>query len=230
MANRCGNSGWLDFSGLQNHCRSAMKLKDTFFFCRKTTTNLDSMLKSRDITLPTKVDLVKAVVFPVVIYGCESWTIKKAECQSWCFWTVVLEKTLESPLDCKEIQQVHSEGDQPWDVFGRNDAKVETPVLWPPHAAKSLQSCPTLCDPMDHSTPGFPVLHNLLELAQSHVHQVGDAIQLSPPLSSLSPLAFNLSQHQYLFQRARCWHQVARVLELQLQHQSFQWIIRTDFL
>ena len=69
------------------------------------------------------------MVFPVVMYGCESWTVKKAECR-----TVVLEKTLESPLDCKEIQPVHSEGDQSWVFFGRNDAKAETPVLWPPHA------------------------------------------------------------------------------------------------
>ena len=71
-------------------------------------TNLDSILKSRDITLLTKVHLVKAMVFPVIMYGCENWTIKKAECRR----TVVLEKTLESPLDCKEIQPVHSEGDQ----------------------------------------------------------------------------------------------------------------------
>ena len=71
-------------------------------------TNLDSILKSRDITLPTKVHLVKAMVCPVVMYGCESWTIKKAECwKNWWFWTVVLEKTLESPLDCKKIQPVH---------------------------------------------------------------------------------------------------------------------------
>ena len=96
-------------------------------------TNLDSMFKSSDITLPTKVRLVKAMVFPVVMYGCESWTVKKAEhwrtdaFEVWC-----LEKTLESPLDCKEIQPVHSEGDQPWDFFGRNDAKAETPILWPP--------------------------------------------------------------------------------------------------
>ena len=97
-------------------------------------TNLDSIFKSRDITLPTKVCLVKAMVFPVVMYGCESWTVKKAEprridaFELWC-----LEKTLSSPLDCKEIQPVHSEGDQPWDFSGGNDAKAETPVLWPPH-------------------------------------------------------------------------------------------------
>ena len=102
-------------------------------------TNLDSIFKSRDITLPTKVRLVKAMVFPVVMYGSESWSVKKAErWRNWCFWTVVLEKTLVSPLDCKEIQPVHSEGDQPWDFFGRNDAKAETPVLWLPHAKSWL--------------------------------------------------------------------------------------------
>ena len=91
----------------------------------------------KDITLPTKVRLVKAMVFPVVMYGCESWTVKKAE-----RWRIdafeLLEKTLESPLDCKEIQPVHSEGDQPWDFFGGNDAEAETPVLWPPHAKNWL--------------------------------------------------------------------------------------------
>ena len=95
------------------------EIKRFLFLGRKGMTNLDSILKSRDITLPTKVRLVKAMVYPVVMYGCESWTVKK---------------TLESPLDCKEIQPVHSEGDQPWVFFGRNDAKAETPVLWPPHA------------------------------------------------------------------------------------------------
>ena len=102
-------------------------------------TNLDSILKSRDITLPTKVCLVQAVVFPVVIYGCESWTVKKAQSRkNWCFWTVVLEKTLESPLDCKEIQLVHPKGDQSWVFIGRTDAEAETPVLWPPHAKSWL--------------------------------------------------------------------------------------------
>ena len=84
------------------------------------------------MTLLTKVHIVKAMVFPVVTYRYESWTIKMVECQR--IDAVVLEKTLESPLDCKEIQTVHSKGDQPWVFFGRNDAKVETPVLWPPHA------------------------------------------------------------------------------------------------
>ena len=99
---------------------------------RKVMTNLDSIFKSRDTALPTKVRLVKAMVFPVVMYGCESWTVKKAESRRIDAFEL-LEKTLESPLDCKEIQPVHSEGDQPWDFFGGNDAKAETPVLWPPH-------------------------------------------------------------------------------------------------
>ena len=100
----------------------------------KVITNLDSILKSRYITLPTKVHLVKAMVFPVVMYGCESWTVKKAEYRridAFKLWSVVLEKTLESPLDCKDIQPVHSKGNQSWVFFGRNDAKAETPVLWP---------------------------------------------------------------------------------------------------
>ena len=104
-------------------------------------TNLDSILKSKDIALPAKVHLVKAMVFPVVMYGYESCMDMKEESwvpKNWCFWTVVLEKTLESPLDCKEIQPVHSEGDQPWDYFGGNDAKAETPVFWPPHVKSWL--------------------------------------------------------------------------------------------
>ena len=108
----------------------SLEIKRCLLLGKKAMSNLDSILKSRDITLPTKVRLVKAMVFPVVMYGCESWTVKKAERQR----TVVLEKTLESHLDGKEIQPVHSKGDQPWDFFGRNDAQTETPVLWPPHA------------------------------------------------------------------------------------------------
>ena len=100
----------------------------------KKTANLDSILKSRDITLPTKVHLIKAMVFPVVRYGCESWSVKKAErrridaFELWCW------RTLESPLDCKEFQPVHSEGDQSWVFIGGTDAKAETPILCPPYA------------------------------------------------------------------------------------------------
>ena len=92
------------------------------------------------------------------------------------------------------------------------------------------QSCCSLCNPMNHSTPGFPVHHQLSEFTQTHVHWVGDAIQPSHPLSSPSLQAFNLSQHQSLFKSVSSSHQVAKVLEFQLQHQSFQWIFRTDFL
>ena len=92
------------------------------------------------------------------------------------------------------------------------------------------QSCPTLCDPMDCSTTGFPIHHQLPEFTQTHVHQVGDAIQPSHPLSSPSPPAFNLSQHLGLFKWVSSLHQVAKGLEFQLQHQSFQWAFKTDFL
>ena len=117
---------------------SAMKLR-CFLLGRKVMTHLDNILKSRDITLPTKIHLVKAMVFSrshVWMWELdykESWELK-----NWCFWTVVLEKTLESPLDCKEIQPVHSEGYQSWDFCGRNDAEAETPVLWPPHVKSWL--------------------------------------------------------------------------------------------
>ena len=95
-------------------------------------TNLDSILKSRNITLLTKVFLVKAMVFPMVMYGCESWTMKKLSTKE----LMLLEKTLESPLDCKEIQPVHPKGDQSWVFIGRTDAEAETPILWPPHAKR----------------------------------------------------------------------------------------------
>ena len=118
----------------QGYLDCSHEIKRCLLLGRKVMTNLDSTLKSRDITLPTKVRLVKVMVFPVVMYGCESWIVKKAEhrridaFELWCW------RRLENPLDCKEIQPVHSEGDQPWVFFGRNDAKAETPVLWPPHA------------------------------------------------------------------------------------------------
>ena len=92
------------------------------------------IFKSRDITLPTKVHLVKAMVFPVVLYGCESWTVKKAERRRIDAFELWYWRRLESPLDYKESQPVHPKGDQFWVFIGRNDAKAEAPVLWPPHA------------------------------------------------------------------------------------------------
>ena len=102
---------------------------------RKIMTNLDSILKSRDITLPTKVRLVEAMIF----FGSHVWVWELDYKESWapknwCFSTVVLEKTLESPLDCKEIQPVHPKGNQSWIFTGRTDAEAETPMLWPPDA------------------------------------------------------------------------------------------------
>ena len=143
-------------------------------------TNLGSVLKSRDTTLTTKVCIVKAMVFPVVMYSCESWTVRRQNTKELM------------PSNCSvrfsSVAQLH----------------------------------PTLCDPMDCSTPGFLVRHQLPELTQTHVHRVGDAIQPSHPLSSPSPPTFNLSQHQGLFQSGSSSHQVAKVLEFQLQHQSLQ--------
>ena len=117
----------------------SLEIKRRLLLGRKVMTNLDSILKSRDITLSTKVHLVKAMVFPIVMYECERWTIKKAEHQRidafelWCW-----RRLLKSALDCKEIQPVHSEGDQPWVFFGRTDAKAETPALWPPDVKSRL--------------------------------------------------------------------------------------------
>ena len=114
-------------------------IKRDLLLGRKVMSNLDSILKSRDITLPTNVRLSQGYGFSsghvwMWELDCEErWAPTK-----WRFWTVVLEKTLESPLDCKEIQPVHSEGDQPWDFFGRNDVKAETPVLWLHHAKSCL--------------------------------------------------------------------------------------------
>ena len=110
------------------------KIKRRLLLGRKVMTNLDSIFKSRNITLPTKVCLIKAMVFLVVMYGCESWYCEESwAAKNWCFWTVVLEKTLERPLVCKEIQPVHTEGDQSWMFIGRT-GKAETPILWPPQA------------------------------------------------------------------------------------------------
>ena len=97
-------------------------------------TNLDSILKSKDITLPTNIWIVNAMIFPVMMYGYESWIIKKAEHQR----TVVLKKTPESPLDSKEIKAVNPKGNQPWIFIGRTDAEAEAPIFWSPDAKRWL--------------------------------------------------------------------------------------------
>ena len=134
------NSGWLYFWGSKitadGDC--SHEIKRSLLLGRKVMTNLDNIFKSRDITLPTKVHLVKAMVFPVVMYGCESWTVKKAErrridaFELWCW------RRLLSPLDCKEIQPVHLKGGQSWVFIGKTDAKAETPILWPSDAKSWL--------------------------------------------------------------------------------------------
>ena len=126
---------------------SSQEIKRCLLLRKKAMTNTDSILKSRNIIQPTKICLVKAMVFPVVMYGCERWAIKKASVQF----------------------------------------------------SSGTQSCPTLCDPMNHSTPGLPVHHQLPEFIQTHIHRVSEAIQPSHPLSFPSPPAPSPSQHQGLF-------------------------------
>ena len=156
MANRWGNNGNSDrvFLGLQNHCRWWLQTQERYLLlgCRwwlqtqerylllgiKTMTNLDSILKRRGITLPTKVCIVKVTVFPLVICGCQSWTIKKAE----CFWTAALEKTLESPLDSRKIKPVNPKGNQPWIFIGRTDVEAKMPIFWPPDAKMLIRKDP----------------------------------------------------------------------------------------
>ena len=140
MINRWGNSGWLYFFGLQNHfswwlCHESKKT----LLGRKVMTNLDSILESRDITLSTKVHLVKAIwFFQWLCMDVRAGLWRKLSTEELWFWTVVLEKTLESPLDCKEIQPVHPKGDQSWVFIGRTDVEAETPILWLPDAKSWL--------------------------------------------------------------------------------------------
>ena len=143
MANTWGNMETVsDFiflgSKITADCDCSHEIKRHWLLGIKAMINLDSILKSRDITLLTKVCLVKTMVFPVVIWMWElvykeSWVPK-----NWWFWIVILEKTFESPLDCKEIQSVHPKGDQSWIFIGRTDAEAETPILWPPDAKNWL--------------------------------------------------------------------------------------------
>ena len=115
------------------------EIKRRLLLRKKAMTNLGSILKSRHIIWLTEVHLVKAMVFPVVMYGCVCWDYKESwALKNWCFWTVVLEKTLESPLDCKEIKPINSKGNQSWIYIGRTDAKAEAPILWPPDTKKQL--------------------------------------------------------------------------------------------
>ena len=114
------------------------EIKRCLLLGRKVVTHPDSILKSRAITLLKNNHIVKAMVFPVVMYGCgldqkESWVLK-----NWCFWTVVMEKTLESPLNCKKIKPVNLKGNQSWIFIGRSDAEAEAPIPWSPDAKSQL--------------------------------------------------------------------------------------------
>ena len=122
MANRKGKSGAVTFYflGLQNHCDWSHGIKRRLLLGRKARINLDSVLKSKDITSLTKVCIVKLMVFPVVIFNV-----------NWCFWILVLDKTIESTLECKEIMSVSPKENQPWIFIGRTDAQAEAPKLWP---------------------------------------------------------------------------------------------------
>ena len=139
MVNRRGNNGnherfYFGGSKITADGDCSHEMKRPLLLGRKAMTNPDSILKSRDITLPTNVHLSSqsygfssSHVWMWELDYKESWALK-----NWCFWTVVLEKTLESPLACKEIQPVHPKGDQSWVFIGRTDAEAETPILWPP--------------------------------------------------------------------------------------------------
>ena len=144
MGNRCGNNGNSDtlFWGAPKSMQivtASHEIKRCMLLGRKAMTNIDSLLKSRFITLLTKVHIVKAMdFFSSHVWMWESdhregWVMK-----NWGFWTVVLEKTLESPLDCKVIQPAHPKGNQSWIFIGRTDAEAETPILWPPDAKSWL--------------------------------------------------------------------------------------------
>ena len=147
----------------------------------------------------------------------------------WQVFPIYSPWTLTSTPTCFHSQRasnpttwIHRQEARVWGLTVKSKVKAQFSSV--------AQSCPTLCDPMNRSTPGLPVHHQLPESTQTHVYQVGDAIQPSHPLSSPSPPALNLSQHQGLFQKVSSSHQVAKGLGFQLQNQSFQWPFRTDLL
>ena len=134
-----GNSGWLIFGAPKSaNGDCSHEIKRHLFLGKKIMTNLDSIFKSRDITLPIKVHLVKAMVFPVVMYGCELGYKESRALKNWCFWTLVLEKTLESSLDSREIKPVNPKGNQPQIIIERTAVEAEMPILWPPDAKNCL--------------------------------------------------------------------------------------------
>ena len=153
------------------------------------------------------------------------WEVNNA--QEFLKWIVLVSIWLFHPLECIPFQWISS-----FIIHSRVNISLLgiNKLKWTGISSVQLLSRVQLCYPMNCNTPSFPVHQQLMEVTQTHVHWVGDTMQPSHPLSSSSPPAFNLSQHQGLFKWVSSSHQVAKVLELQLQHQSFQWIFRTDFL
>ena len=155
------------FLGLQNHCRWWLQPWNWKLLApwKKSYDKCRQHIKKQRYTLPTKVRLVKGMVFPVVMYGCESWTIKKGECwridvfELWCW------RRLLRVLDCKEIQPVHPKGDQSWIFIGRTDAEAETPILWPPDGHLWVPS--TL-----NSATGYCTLYKPWAASVSQTHSI----------------------------------------------------------
>ena len=158
------------------------------------------------------------------MYGCESWTIKRAECQRSDAFQLGAEKTLESPLDCKEIQPVHPKGGQSWVFIGRTDAEAETPILWPPDTKNWLFATPWAVTPQ--ASLSITNSQTLLKLMSIEWVMPSSHLILCRPLL-LPPSTFPSIR---VFSNEGSSHQMAKVLELQLQHHSFQWIFRNDFL
>ena len=184
----------------------------------------------------TKVCVVKAMVFPVVMYGFQRWTIKKAECQRidafelWCW------RTLESPLDCKEIKPVNPKRNQSWIFFGRTDADAEAPILWPPDV-KSFNSVQFSHSVGSNSLPPHELQHARPPCPTPTPRAYPNSCPLSwwcHPTISSSVVPFSSCPQSFpasgLFKGVSFSYQVAKVLEFQLQHQTFQWTSRTDLL
>ena len=178
------------------------------------------------------------------LVGCSPWSREKSDTTERLHFHFSLSCIGEgncNPLQCSCLENPRDGGAWWAAIYGLHRvghdwrdlaaaAAAECTCFISVQFSSIAQSCPTLCDPKDCSTPGFPVHHQLLELGQTHVHRDGDTIQQSHPLPSPSPLIVILSQHQGLFLWVSSSHPVAKVLEFQLQHQSFQWIVRSGFL